>query len=100
MNVLIRAGCNDERTIDVNGRVSSVGYLSGETLGANVRAMVTPANFSYRFISCLASKEEGKVEYRSDVGVDQLTWFRKLCCERKFFLLVECLCAYVEKGNQ
>ena len=51
---------NSERTIDVNGRVFSVGYCSGGTFGANVRATVTPAKFSYVSISCLARKKERK----------------------------------------
>lgn len=56
MNVSIMAKCNSKRTMDVNGRVSNVGYLSGGTLGINVRATVTPANFSYIFVSCLGSE--------------------------------------------
>lgn len=101
MNISIIAKCNNERTIDVNGRVSSVGYLSGGTFGTNVRAMVTPANLSYMFISCLGSggKKE-KVEYRSDVHINQLAWLRELCCEGKFFFLFECLCPCVEKRCQ
>jgi hypothetical protein len=56
---------DSERTIDVNGRVSSVGYCSGGTLGANVRATVTPAKFSYVSISCLAWKKgNGRVQKR------------------------------------
>lgn len=95
------AKCNSKRTIDVNGRVSNIGYLSGGTLGTNVRTTVTPANSSYIFVSCSGwEKKKEKFKYGSDVHINRLAGLCELCCEGKFFLLFECLCAYVEKRDQ